>query len=130
MTQNEFARQQQAAVERMREMNARAQINRDTSHKMPPVPSFVKVNESRTNTAAPSPEKHFENNSQAKASMDKNQGFYTKPQKSNIGTGLNIPFLDSILKDSDSTLIIGLLLILMSENSDKMLLFALIYILL
>ena len=45
MTQNEFARQQQAAVERMREMNARAQINRDTSHKMPPVPSFVRLGE-------------------------------------------------------------------------------------
>ena len=128
MTQNEFARQQQAAVERMREMNARAQINRDTSHKMPPVPSFVKVNESRANTSPPT--EHFENNRQTKTPSDKTQSFNTKPQKSNIGTGLNIPFLDSILKDSDSTLIIGLLLILMSENSDKMLLFALIYILL
>ena len=45
MNQNEFMRQQQAAVERMREMNSRAQINKDTTHKMPPVPSFVRLGE-------------------------------------------------------------------------------------
>ena len=49
MNQNEFMREQQAAVERMREMNSRAQINHNTSHKMPPVPSFVRLNEN-TNT--------------------------------------------------------------------------------
>lgn len=41
----------------------------------------------------------------------------------------NLPFLDMISQDGDSTLIIGLLLILMSEKADKMLLFALVYIL-
>ena len=38
-------------------------------------------------------------------------------------------FQDSFLKDPDTTLILGLLLILMSEKSDKLLLFALLYIL-
>lgn len=43
--------------------------------------------------------------------------------------GLNLPLLDIFKKDSDITLIIGLLLILISEKADKKLLFALIYIL-
>ena len=48
----------------------------------------------------------------------------------NNQSGLNIPVLDFLAKDKDAALIIGLLLILMSEKSDKMLLFALVYILL
>lgn len=45
-------------------------------------------------------------------------------------SSFSIPILDSLLKDGDATLIIGLLLLLMSEKGDKILLFALIYILL
>ena len=41
----------------------------------------------------------------------------------------NINIFDMFSKDGDIALIIGLLLILMNEKSDKMLLFALIYIL-
>ncbi len=44
--------------------------------------------------------------------------------------GLNIPFLENLKTDSDLTLIIGILLLLLSEKADKRLLFALIYILL
>ena len=44
--------------------------------------------------------------------------------------GMNIPVLNFLSTDKDAALIIGLLLILMSEKSDKMLLFALVYILL
>ncbi len=43
--------------------------------------------------------------------------------------GLNIPFLDALGKEADITLILGLLLILLSEKADKKLIFALIYIL-
>lgn len=54
-----------------------------------------------------------------------------KSQKSNsLLDSLNIPFLDTIKKDGDVTLILGLLLLLFSEKADKRLLFALIYILL
>lgn len=53
----------------------------------------------------------------------------TKPIN-NASLGFNMPVLDFLSKDKDATLIIGLLLILMSEKSDKMLLFALVYILL
>ena len=41
----------------------------------------------------------------------------------------HLEFVDMLLKEKDTALIIGLLLILMSENTDKILLFALIYIL-
>ncbi|MBR6533594.1 MAG: hypothetical protein IKT44_04130 [Clostridia bacterium] len=44
--------------------------------------------------------------------------------------GLSIPFLDNLQKDGDMTLILGILLLLLSEKADKRLLFALIYILL
>lgn len=44
-------------------------------------------------------------------------------------SGLDLPFLDIFSKDTDVALIIGLLLILMSEKADKKLLFALVYIL-
>ena len=43
---------------------------------------------------------------------------------------LNIPFLDKLKTDKDMGLILGLILILLCENSDKLLLLALAYILL
>ncbi len=128
MNQNEFVRQQQAAVERMREMNSRAQINRNTNHKMPPVPPFVRVGENKADsinlqasaTTEQTPSENHSKQAPTPAISSINPSF----------NGLNIPFIDKLLKDGDSTLIIGLLLILMSENSDKLLLFALVYILL
>lgn len=53
----------------------------------------------------------------------------TNPDNS-LFAGLNIPFLNNIKSDSDSALILGILLLLLSEKADKKLLFALIYILL
>lgn len=50
-------------------------------------------------------------------------------QNSSFG-GLNIPFLENLKTDGDLTLILGILLLLLSEKADKRLLFALIYILL
>lgn len=123
MTESEFLRQSQAAVERMREMNARSHISDSNRHKMPPVPSFVKVNENRQNTQKGNnyaPASDFQQDTSQQKSI----------QAQNTNGGLNIPFLDNILKDGDSSLILGLLLVLMSENTDKMLLFALMYILL
>lgn len=130
MNQNEFMRQQQAAVERMREMNSRAQINKDTTHKMPPVPSFVRLGETsqyqnpynqKTNT--PSAKEQTKNPTPKPSTPQTHQN-------SSAFGGLKLPFLDSLLGDGDSTLILGLLLLLMSEKSDKLLLFALVYILL
>lgn len=91
MNQNDFLKQQRAAVDKMREMNSRSKF-KETSQNTPKSPQTVKTNIG--------------------------------------GASLGLPFLDSLLSDSDSVLIIALLLILMSENTDKTLLFALVYILL
>lgn len=97
MNENEFARQRQAAVERMREMNSRSK-SQNTAPKAPP-------SQPQKPPQAP-------------------------PQNNSFLGNLQLPFLDKLTKDGDTALIIGLLLILMSEKADKRLLFALIYILL
>ncbi len=56
-----------------------------------------------------------------------------KPPPTNppsLFSGLGLPFLDNLKSDGDMTLILGLLLLLLSEKADKRLLFALVYILL
>ena len=119
MSKEEFFRQSEAAVKRMREMNMRSSVSQD-KHKMPPAPSFVRVNSSN-NTAKPKeliPDEKSENkeNMMQGVKLQKNSGF-------------GIPFLDMLKKDTDMAVIIGLLLLLLSENGDKTLLLALLYIL-
>lgn len=93
MTQNEFSKSRQEAINQMREMKNRS-AQKESQKSAPESP--------KADARAP---------------------IAQKPQ--------NAPFfLESLLKDSDTTLILGLLLILMSEKSDKMLLFALLYIML
>lgn len=70
--------------------------------------------------------KTYTNPQSSPPSVAQQQQNKTQPQNSNF----LLPILDSLLKDGDATLIIGLLLLLMSEKGDKILLFALIYILL
>lgn len=91
LTESDFLKQQQSAVERMREMNSRSAF-------APPNPK----------PQDPPPQ---------------------KPKNNNSLNSLNIPFLDKLSSDGDMALILGLLLILMSEKTDKTLLFALVYIL-
>ena len=43
--------------------------------------------------------------------------------------GMNLPFLNNLKNDGDMGLVLGLLLILISEKSDRLLLLALLYIL-
>lgn len=50
--------------------------------------------------------------------------------ENSLFSGLSLPFLDNLKKDGDLTLILGILLLLLSEKADKRLLFALVYILL
>ena len=52
------------------------------------------------------------------------------PTPPSLFSGLELPFLDNLKSDGDMTLILGLLLLLLSEKADKRLLFALVYILL
>ncbi|MBQ9965175.1 MAG: hypothetical protein IJP22_00425 [Clostridia bacterium] len=106
MSKEEFMRQSEAAVRRMREINSRANI-KSTPHKMPPKPQFV---------STPPPKEEREQEKKVTNEGMKNNGF-------------SLPFLEMFKRDSDMPIILGLLLLLMSEKCDKRLLFALLYIL-
>lgn len=62
---------------------------------------------------------------QEKRTTEKEKNHQPKP----LNSGLELPFFSSISSDADQSLIIGILLLLMSEKADKLLIFALIYIL-
>ena len=129
MEDNEFARQSREAVEKMREMNSRARVD-NNGQNMPPAPPFVRMQGNRQGTA---PQKQRQTNTQRQENpVPKiNEMKDNKSNKdSGFLSGLNIPFLDMLSRETDISLIIGLLLILMSEKADKKLLFALVYILL
>lgn len=126
MSDNDFMRRQQDAVERMREMSRQAVES--SAQPMPPMPPFVRL-------------QNRENQVQSQGSAASQQSVQTGPQASPASNenylphtrkgGLSsMPFLDMLNIDGDLPLIIGLLLILFSEKADKKLLFALIYILL
>ena len=127
MSDNDFMRRQQDAVERMREMSRQAVES--SAQPMPPTPPFVRL-QSRGNQAQ----------SQG-SSASRQEAVQARPQTSPASNedplphtrkgGLSsLPFLDMLNIDGDLPLIIGLLLILFSEKADKKLLFAQIYILL
>lgn len=129
MSDNDFMRQQQAAVERMREMSRKAAETPEQP--MPPVPPFVRLQNRQgmpQNSQMPrqNTPPAAQNNADPpnKASED---NFLFPAKKGGLAS---LPFLDMLGSDGDLPLIIGLLLILFSEKADKKLLFALIYILL
>lgn len=104
---NSFLGRQEQAVEQMREMSRRAT--------MPPTPPFVKI-----------PNKNNENNPPKEVipqKQNKNDGI------NDFLNGMNLPFLNNLKNDGDMGLVLGLLLILISEKSDRLLLLALLYIL-
>ncbi len=119
----EFIQRQEEALAQMRRMQKAAQKGNNT---MPPSPAFLKVGEGSKPYDTPKPpiseEKTYENKS----------GGGIKGLAEGILSGGG-EFLDSFLgkigADPDILLIIGLLLILESEKSDKLLLLALLYIL-
>ena len=124
MSDNDFMRRRQDAVERMREMSRKAAES--SAQPMPPMPPFVRL-------------QNRENQAQSQGSAASQQSVQTGPQASPASNedslphtrkgGLSsLPFLDMLNIDGDLPLIIGLLLILFSEKADKKLLFALIYI--
>lgn len=119
---NMFLAEQQKAVERMMEMSRRS--GGSVSHRMPPTPSFVKMPEDdlREDPPTKDTEQPRENQTKQTPKCNKNGNI---PFLGN----LQIPFLSSLKGDKDMTLILGLILILMSESSDRLLLLALLYIL-
>lgn len=129
MEENEFRREQAAAAERMRRMHERSQF-KENSHKMPPAPDFVRVG---------AKENHAVNQGKPPQEADILNGGGAKPQTQNKfevkGGGGHAPsifgdaFFAEKLREPDTALILGLLLLLFSENADRRLLLALLYIL-
>ena len=126
MSDNDFMRRQQDAVERMREMSRQAVES--SAQPMPPMPPFVRLqnreNQPQSQGSAAS-QQSVQTGSQA--SPASNENYLPHTRKGGLSS---LPFLDMLNNDGDLPLIIGLLLILFSEKADKKLLFALIYILL
>lgn len=126
MSDNDFMRRRQDAVERMREMSRKAAES--SAQPMPPMPPFVRLqnreNQPQSQGSAAS-QQSVQTGSQA--SPASNEKYLPHTRKGGLSS---LPFLDMLNIDGDLPLIIGLLLILFSEKADKKLLFALIYILL
>ena len=126
MSDNDFMRRQQDAVERMREMSRQAVES--SAQPMPPMPPFVRLqnreNQPQSQGSAAS-QQSVQTGSQA--SPASNENYLPHTRKGGLSS---LPFLDMLNIDGDLPLIIGLLLILFSEKADKKMLFALIYILL
>ena len=116
-SQENFMTQQQKAVERMMEMNRRSMKTQE-GHTMPPAPSFVRLNENKNTDFSKGPK--------VEEKEAPTQFLNTAYKKSDF----SLPFLKNLKIDRDTTLILGLLLILWSEKSDRYLLLALLYILL
>lgn len=96
----EFFIERQKAVERMKEMSERF-----SKQNMPPAPPFVKT----------------ENGTKE---SEKTGNKKTAP----MGIS-SLPFLNGTKPDGDTTLILGLILLLYAEQGDRLLLYALLYIL-
>ena len=143
---NDFMREQQLAIERMKEMSRRS--GQSAPHTMPPAPPFVKFgrqqdsnsNQEYTNNYSSNQHTNQPQNSNYNNNKNNNSNNNAKrashgnnapmqPCNNNSFLGLDIPFLDKIQSEPDITLILGLLLLLWSEKADKKLLLALLYIL-
>ena len=126
MSDNDFMRRRQDAVERMREMSRKAAES--SAQPMPPMPPFVRLqnreNQPQSQGSAAS-QQSVQTGSQA--SPASNENYLPHTRKGGLSS---LPFLDMLNIDGDLPLIIGLLLIVFSEKGDKKMLFALIYILL
>ena len=128
ISNEEFLRETQRDVERMREMNYKSKFDRSV-HKMPPTPPFVRLN--RT----PAYQRPSEQRKQESARENSRNQNPDRQQDSNfIGSvlnslGLNSGNMNSLSSDPDLFLILGIILLLSSEKGDKMLMAALLYIL-
>lgn len=108
----------------MREMSQRAQNN---NYDMPPSPIVKKVGEAANTNDTPKEREIKEGNS--KKEEPKGIKGFIDNLLSGSGEDIGKPIFDKLGADPDMLLILGLLLILHSEKSDRMLLLALLYIL-
>lgn len=106
LSREEFLRLQKEASERLLQMQRRSE---EAIGKIP-APDFVQLRQEKSDPPPPKKQQ--------------------KPQKQGGFDLLRLFNFNNISLDSDRVLIIAVLLLLMSESSDELLLFALIYIML
>ena len=102
------------AIRKMRELNSKSMVNQGNN--IPPIPNFLRMNSSNSK-----PEKSVEEMPQ------------TTPSQKPLSKGFNLLKmlnLENFKMDSDFTVIIAMILLLSSEDSDEILLLALLYIML
>ena len=124
MNENDITNKSKQAIEQMREMNKRANFQNKNSNS--PLKNQSSIQNKNDKINSPNASKIKPPNTQ-----NINKNFTNLPQKNAnpfLG-GIGFSLSNLLTSDADATLILGLLLILMSENTDKILLFALIYIL-
>lgn len=117
---NDFIKQQQRAVERMREMSAHAVPPINSTHSMPPAPPFVRMPNSSP-AGARTEHSHTDSGAEFKTAGNKEQG---TPKSADFA------ILERLRTEPDLPLILGLLLLLWNEKADKRLMLALAYIML
>lgn len=127
----EMERMQRDAENRMREMQRRSD-RAVSGSSMPPVPNFVRTNPMRRpdNFRQPTPPKNEDNLKQSKT-PPRNEN--DKGAAKGKGKGFNLLSMlnfKGIKFDSDTILIIALIFLLSTEETDELLLLALVYIML
>jgi cobalamin biosynthesis Mg chelatase CobN len=143
MNQQIFNQNKRDAIKRMQEMQAKSIYNKAEKPKSKEQPQSK--TQSPKQSSQPSQQQSQRPTSKTQQQQSNQSAFeglahsQTQPQpqqqpqskqQSNLLGGLNLPFLENLKTDGDLTLILGILLLLLSEKADKRLLFALIYILL
>jgi cobalamin biosynthesis Mg chelatase CobN len=139
MNQQIFNQNKRDAIKRMQEMQAKSIYNKAEKPKSKEQPQSKA--QSPKQSSQPSQQQSQRPTSKTQQQQSNQSDFkglaHSQPQpqpqskqQSNLLGGLNLPFLENLKTDSDLTLILGILLLLLSEKADKRLLFALIYILL
>ena len=141
MNQQIFNQNKRDAIKRMQEMQAKSIYNKAEKPKSKEQPQSTI--QSPKQSSQPSQQQSQRPTSKTQQQQSNQSAFWENAhsqiqpqpqpqtkQQSNLLGGLNLPFLENLKTDGDLTLILGILLLLLSEKADKRLLFALIYILL
>ena len=124
MNENNISHKTKQAIEEMRQMNMRANFQKENGN------SYQKSQKNAENISDNNKNFADSQNETNKSDIPRKDFINTKkPTFNSFFDGIGLPFSSLLSGDKDTALIIGLLLILMSEKSDKILLFALIYIL-
>jgi hypothetical protein len=141
MNQQIFNQNKRDAIKRMQEMQAKSIYNKAEKPKSKEQPQSKaqppKQSSQPSQQQSQRPTSKTQQQQSTQSAFWENAHSQIQPQpqpqskqQSNLLGGLNLPFLENLKTDGDLTLILGILLLLLSEKADKRLLFALIYILL